>query len=704
MKNHKSPFSAPSPWEAPEHGLSRIVQLDRAKKKGKEYRKGIRQNTQNPQFNSWDSKEAKAFEKTKEKKESVKEKHEEKQSVDQPLDSGSETFEFSKTLQESFFEEREPIPPLDEEEKREIYRLVNEYFQDHPPQGSDYLVSGAAFICKYCQKKNGSCKPMHIRHSSHGVYADGGRSAMLSSIDQIDSGSSCGPCDYKPNPAEENPCRNSPHWFHTAPVFFRDGSRALTMNSYTFCQYNPEAMIVPISSGQEYMEKIWVDEQEGNPIIIVPGIMGSRLYSSPSVFTPDTRIWEPLASLSEPIKTLSNIEKLDDYLAFISKHKVYPRPCENQNYSRQCYAQGSVKKYGREYAALDSAKELINSLCRHPILRKRRIYLFSYDWRDSNFLSAVKLRDFIENLCRKEGFNGVDLIGHSMGGLVISALYAGCMITGTKNDFTIIPNKSIRSKIGKIITIGTPYEGAPKLIDAVLRWDMVGSGEASKQHDYGNAISDFVMACLGGLKRDIKTCFQGVIELIPSKRYVNQAGMCRIDYDLKTDDLEKRSYESVSAIDYKEYLQCCRNIWPDKMLQKAIEFQNFLLEDGINTLFHYENAFFLLGTWQRTSCELVFTYDKKDIRSQLYEEDLQIGKNYFGDGTVPYLSSTMCGGLLSMIDSRMRRYDACHLDLIKRCSISMEAPMSPSPKNSEVTLLEDIIYILINGKLTPKKL
>ena len=69
MKNHKSPFSAPSPWEAPEHGLSRIVQLDRAKKKGKEYRKGIRQNTQNPQFNSWDSKEAEAFEKTKEKKE-----------------------------------------------------------------------------------------------------------------------------------------------------------------------------------------------------------------------------------------------------------------------------------------------------------------------------------------------------------------------------------------------------------------------------------------------------------------------------------------------------------------------------------------------------------------------------------------------------------------------------------------------------------
>lgn len=210
-------------------------------------------------------------------------------------------------------------------------------------------------------------------------------------------------------------------------TYFRDGSSALTMNSYTVCSCNPEAIIRPISSGQEYMRKVLRDDRSGNPIIIVPGIMGSRLYMNTSknserkrqIYDGSTMIWEP-----GPF----NLDKVDDYLAPNSNLSVLVRPCENQNYAKPCYAEGSVKLYGREYGAQDSAKSLVDGLCECEKLGHRRVYMFSYDWRQSNFISATKLRRFIEKLCKEEGFEKVDLIGHSMGGLLISSLYAGHIV------------------------------------------------------------------------------------------------------------------------------------------------------------------------------------------------------------------------------------------------------------------------------------
>ena len=107
----------------------------------------------------------------------------------------------------------------------------------------------------YIQTKTHS---VQILYPDHGVYADGGSSALLSSRDQIDSDTICGICPYRPQltaNASNLPntafCKNAPRWFQTAPVFLWDGGRALTMDSYTICQYHPEALIVPISSGQE---------------------------------------------------------------------------------------------------------------------------------------------------------------------------------------------------------------------------------------------------------------------------------------------------------------------------------------------------------------------------------------------------------------------------------------------------------------------
>lgn len=78
------------------------------------------------------------------------------------------------------------------------------------------------------------------------------------------------------------------------------------------------------------------------------------------------------------------------------------------------------------------------------------LFTFHYDWRRSNFESVEKLRQFIAN----KGLAGkqIDLIGHSMGGLV-STIY--------------IQKYAGEQKVRNFIAMGTPFFGAVKAIRAL---------------------------------------------------------------------------------------------------------------------------------------------------------------------------------------------------------------------------------------------
>ena len=691
--------SVPPHFEAPKLGVSRIAQLERAKREGADYRKqrekeekkeGKREGEQEKQKTSQSGAvENGAVEKQSEAK---------SRGQSQASDSIPPEMQFSQTFIDSFFEEREPIPPLTEEEEREVYRIVNEYFLEHPPEGADYLVTGAAFICKYCQETNGSCEPVRILRADHGVYADHGRFALLGSRDQIDDDHPCGRCKYlkyvipEPRGADSENirglCINIPHWENTPSAYFRDGSSALTMDSYTVCSHNPEAIIRPISSGQEYMRKVLRDDRNGNPIIIVPGIMGSRLYQDTSQnawgecqrYNARTRIWDP-----DPFSIL----KVDDYLAPESSHSVLVRPCENQNYARPCYAQGSVKLDGREYGTQNLAKALVDGLCECEKLGHRRVYMFSYDWRQSNFISATKLRRFIEKLCKEEGFEKVDLIGHSMGGLLISSLYAGYIVVdGIADPLFTIRDLSIRSKIDKIITLGTPYEGAPKLIDAVINEHVLSS---DAELNLKGRLSDFCLAVLGGLSKRIKSSFRGVAELIPTKSYVDTG---RIHVNLPFSGSPERQGIDYSS-EYEDYLNCCKKIFNEEIIEKAVRFQNAIRENGKNILLGYSKAFFIIGTGYPTLYNIFLENSGEEFApyydKAIYTFTRRTGEKY-GDGTVPYFSSTMGTTLPNMAKERFCSYRGKHVELCSRST-------SLYTKRERVSVLDNIVHILLHGSM-----
>lgn len=191
------------------------------------------------------------------------------------------------------------------------------------------------------------------------------------------------------------------------------------------------------------------------PVIVVHGITGSVLRDVYPT-TPEV-VWDPgIEALRwRPIKEFNRIAMHPDDLRYeaIGPANILPSHAAELGYA-----------------------ELIREL--RSALREDRgpqavvpVFPFAYDWRADNRVVAGRLCEFVRevidrtNLLKtyaKEKATTVDLVGHSMGGLVIAAALAkGC--------------KDAKGKplVRRVVTIGTPFQGA---VDSVIK---LATGEGS---------------------------------------------------------------------------------------------------------------------------------------------------------------------------------------------------------------------------------
>jgi pimeloyl-ACP methyl ester carboxylesterase len=91
----------------------------------------------------------------------------------------------------------------------------------------------------------------------------------------------------------------------------------------------------------------------------------------------------------------------------------------------------------------DQYNLFVDRMQRLGYVEGRDLFLFHYDWRLSNFRTATRLRDFIQ----ANGLAGrpIDIIGHSMGGLVA---------------LVYIHAYPDEQKVRNYVTMGTPFLGA----------------------------------------------------------------------------------------------------------------------------------------------------------------------------------------------------------------------------------------------------
>ncbi|MFA6106926.1 MAG: alpha/beta fold hydrolase [Patescibacteria group bacterium] len=143
------------------------------------------------------------------------------------------------------------------------------------------------------------------------------------------------------------------------------------------------------------------------------------------------------------------------------------------------------------------------------------LFEFPYEWRQDNKLSAYQLKQKIDEIKTATGAEKVDIIAHSMGGLV-TRYYA------ESDDY--------ENDIDQIVFLGTPHRGSP---EAYLKWE----GATGFQGKLG-AIIEFYFTEEGKFRgyNDlfdyIRNGVRSVEQLLPVYPYLQDVGATQFrDYD-----------------------------------------------------------------------------------------------------------------------------------------------------------------------------
>ncbi|MEK4814122.1 MULTISPECIES: lipase/acyltransferase domain-containing protein [Bacillus] len=290
-------------------------------------------------------------------------------------------------------------------------------------------------------------------------------------------------------------------------------------------------------------------------IIIIPGIMGSKLKEQALT------LWLPHV---QAILEMNLYEKLK----YNNK-----KPKENR-----LIADGLLGPfYGRLKTCLEDYALYVDE--------------FAYDWRIDNNKHLEDLEKLIES--RKEEVDETIIVAHSMGGLIAKA----CL-----NNFA---GKESIEKVKKLITMGTPWAGAPSAYKALRHGD--------------GFPRDRVPTILSAKKaKEIVYNFASVYQLLPNMKYMH-------NYDKKSklpfteyDGKVMKSWEDVYSDIYMPLLK-------NNDVDFVDAFNSFvkLINADIN-IEHHE----IIGYGKGTYC--AFERDKKEKTKAIFGD---------GDGTVPLTSA-----------------------------------------------------------------
>ena len=181
------------------------------------------------------------------------------------------------------------------------------------------------------------------------------------------------------------------------------------------------------------------DEPAKTPVLIIPGIAGSELYNG------DDLIWADLGEMARDIGD----EFLRENLSLDSNgSSVKEIEAKNAIERLPDNTLGNIRFFGVNiFNGLRNALETDADY-----VLDQNLFYFSYDWRLNLDSSKDLLNTKIEEIKSQTGASKVNIIAHSMGGLL------------TKDYI----NTYGKNSIDKLIFIGTPHLGAPKAGKVIL--------------------------------------------------------------------------------------------------------------------------------------------------------------------------------------------------------------------------------------------
>ncbi|MBC7926064.1 MAG: hypothetical protein H7039_10455, partial [Bryobacteraceae bacterium] len=179
------------------------------------------------------------------------------------------------------------------------------------------------------------------------------------------------------------------------------------------------------------------------PVVVVPGIMGSRLKQR----TSDQKIWDP-DHLRFNIGLM--MESPDDLARRFSPETTRGEPMTQPHYSSISDPAHIARGWGGP--AWDFYGRGIEDLQRWLLSEGGLVYGFGYDWREDNAISGRKLLDFIYDRVRPSIRYKPIVVTHSNGGLVTRA---ACRLTHSSG-------MTGQEMIGAVIHTFMPTYGSPE--------------------------------------------------------------------------------------------------------------------------------------------------------------------------------------------------------------------------------------------------
>jgi pimeloyl-ACP methyl ester carboxylesterase len=280
--------------------------------------------------------------------------------------------------------------------------------------------------------------------------------------------------------------------------FAFDGNYTLTIINRPGSSANlaSENFVFPASSSSQYYVAPGLQK---TPVVIIPGIMGSKI---------EERNGNGFNQLF-PKFIESQQLKLKNHIGYgnpISERPIIAtdilRTYANQDFYGTLISTLTGEYRGYKLYEVNNPNQRTSVGCDFSLRNDgANLYIFPYDWRSGNEQSAKDLRDYI--ICigqRHGGINNpnfkVNIIAHSMGGLVARRYILEGLYRSSQN---------YDPKVGKMVTLGTPWLGAPEIILTM---------ETGEKKGLNLMLSKPIL-------KDVIRYMQGAHELIPSRAYVD---------------------------------------------------------------------------------------------------------------------------------------------------------------------------------------
>ncbi|TAL49442.1 hypothetical protein EPN83_00850 [Patescibacteria group bacterium] len=322
---------------------------------------------------------------------------------------------------------------------------------------------------------------------------------------------------------------------------------------------------------------------------------------------------------------------------------------------------------------LHTYDDLLDTLKANGYANDQNLFTFPYDWRLSNVVNAINLRfkiDEVKNTCQCAK---VDLVAHSMGGLIAREY---------------IQSSKYQGDVGQLIFLGTPHLGAP---EAYLTWE---GGEIDIR-DVFDSVKKFFF-----LREAQKSNYQSIFDYVRNKPVVSIQELLPIyDYLKDKSSNQLRNYPLGYPINnFLEALSANTN----SLLNSGVKISNFIGNTGADTI----GTIRVVAASTSPMWEDGYPDGFKDSNSS--DNGLE---RVQGDKTVPIVSSDSMPVLdVVLRDVKHSRLPEQFSDLVfnrltgRNATIIIDNPNVPNFKSIIIKVLSpaDILVIAPDGKKVGK--